>query len=62
MTPDQIREWNRSLDKHGFFYEFLHARASVEVAAQLAELNQTMTGIASMLENINDAIRSGMCH
>lgn len=40
MTPEKIREWDKAFDNKEVTAEVARARARIEIAAQLAELNQ----------------------
>jgi hypothetical protein len=52
MTPEKIREWDKTFDDKAVTAEVARARARIEIAAQLSELNQNMLKVIGLLEDI----------
>lgn len=51
MNADEIREWHKAFEQPGITAEVARARARIEIAAQLAELNQRMELLLITLGN-----------
>lgn len=49
MKANEIREWHKTFEYADVTAEVAQARARIEIAAQLAELNETMRGLLAML-------------
>jgi hypothetical protein len=49
MTPENIREWDKTFDDKSVTAEVARARARIEIAAQLSELNLNMRSVIQLL-------------
>jgi hypothetical protein len=49
MTANEIRQWHSTFDKQDVTAEVARAKARIEIAAQLAELNVTMAKLLQYL-------------
>jgi hypothetical protein len=53
MTPSEIRKWHDELEQHALNKtEIVRARARIEIAAQLAELNHAISILTDLLTQL----------
>ena len=45
MTANEIREWHKAFERQDVTAEVARARARIEIAAQLAELNENIANL-----------------
>lgn len=52
MTADEIREWHKAFEKENVTAEVARARARIEIAAQLAEMNAMLFDLMESMGKI----------
>ena len=58
MTANEIRDWHKAFERQDVTAEVARARARIEIAAQLAELNENIANLRNQLDFANMQNRS----